>query len=207
MATTEDKTIKCVDCGEQFVFTAGEQDFYRTHGLTHAPTRCKRCRDSRKGSRPERGGGGHASSGGGREKPTFTAVCAECGTETQVPFQPTGDRPVYCRNCFQARKPAGASSRPHGGGGGDGGGGSRRSPSTTTYAPRGDGAGRTQGQVKWFNESKGFGFIQQEGGEDLFVHFSAIQGDGFRSLTEGDRVEFDVVDGTKGRQAANVVKI
>jgi CxxC-x17-CxxC domain-containing protein len=200
MATTEDKSIKCVDCGESFVFTAGEQDFYRTHGLTHAPTRCKRCRDNRKSSRPERGGGGHASSGSsGRERPTFTAVCAECGTETQVPFQPTGDRPVYCRDCFQARKPAGAGAH-------SGGGGARRSPSPT-HAPRGDGAGRTQGQVKWFNESKGFGFIQQEGGEDLFVHFSAIQGDGFRSLTEGDRVEFDVVDGTKGRQAANVVKI
>jgi CspA family cold shock protein len=70
----------------------------------------------------------------------------------------------------------------------------------------GDGT-RIQGAVKWFNESKGFGFIQQDGGEDIFVHFSAIQGDGFRTLTGGDRVEFDVVEGAKGRQAANVTKI
>ena len=56
-------------------------------------------------------------------------------------------------------------------------------------------------------ESKGFGFIQQDNGDDLFVHFSAIQGEGFRSLTEGDRVEFDIVDGAKGKQAANVNKI
>jgi len=66
---------------------------------------------------------------------------------------------------------------------------------------------RYQGAVKWFNEAKGFGFIQQDGGEDLFVHFSAIQGDGFKSLGEGDRVEFDVVQGNKGKQAANVTKI
>jgi CspA family cold shock protein len=64
-----------------------------------------------------------------------------------------------------------------------------------------------QGAVKWFNESKGFGFIQDDGGEDVFVHFSAIQTDGFKTLTEGDRVEFDVVPGEKGRQAANVTRI
>jgi len=60
------------------------------------------------------------------------------------------------------------------------------------------------GTVKWFNEAKGFGFISQEGGEDVFVHFSAIQGEGFRNLAEGDRVEFDVTKGPKGLQAANV---
>jgi CspA family cold shock protein len=63
------------------------------------------------------------------------------------------------------------------------------------------------GTVKWFNDSKGFGFIQQENGEDVFVHFSAIQGDGFKSLAEGQAVTFDVVQGPKGLQAANVVKI
>ncbi len=64
-----------------------------------------------------------------------------------------------------------------------------------------------EGTVKWFNDSKGFGFIEQDGGEDVFVHFSAIAGDdGFKSLAEGDSVEFEVQQGPKGLQAANVVK-
>ena len=63
------------------------------------------------------------------------------------------------------------------------------------------------GTVKWFNEAKGFGFISQEGGEDVFVHFSAIQGDGFKTLDEGQRVEFDVAPGRKGEEAQNVRKI
>ena len=60
------------------------------------------------------------------------------------------------------------------------------------------------GTVKWFSNEKGFGFISREGQDDVFVHFSAIQGEGYRSLTEGQAVEFDVVDGPKGKQAANV---
>ena len=63
---------------------------------------------------------------------------------------------------------------------------------------------RTSGNVKWFNDAKGFGFITTENGEDVFVHFSAIQGNGFRSLAEGAAVELDVVKGPKGLQAANV---
>ena len=65
----------------------------------------------------------------------------------------------------------------------------------------------TTGTVKWFNEAKGFGFISQENGEDVFVHFSAIAGDGFKTLADGDRVEFDVTQGQKGLAAANVRKI
>ncbi len=65
-----------------------------------------------------------------------------------------------------------------------------------------------QGTVKWFNGDKGYGFIEQDGGSDIFVHYSAIQGEGFKIVYEGDRVEFDVVDGNNGKpQAANVVKI
>lgn len=63
-----------------------------------------------------------------------------------------------------------------------------------------------RGTVKWFNESKGFGFISQEGGEDVFVHFSAIEGDGFKTLAEGEAVEFEVTQGPKGLQATNVRK-
>lgn len=63
---------------------------------------------------------------------------------------------------------------------------------------------RTSGNVKWFNDAKGFGFITTENGDDVFVHFSAIQGNGFRSLSEGAAVELDVVKGPKGLQASNV---
>jgi CspA family cold shock protein len=65
---------------------------------------------------------------------------------------------------------------------------------------------RLTGTVKWFNDAKGYGFISREGGPDVFVHFSAIQGSGFKSLAEGDRVEFEIVQGQKGPQAADVIK-
>ncbi|CAG9612189.1 Cold shock protein CspA [Bacillus rhizoplanae] len=64
-----------------------------------------------------------------------------------------------------------------------------------------------QGKVKWFNAEKGFGFIERDGGDDVFVHFSAIQHDGYKALEEGQKVEFDIVEGARGPQAANVVKL
>lgn len=64
-----------------------------------------------------------------------------------------------------------------------------------------------QGTVKWFNNSKGYGFISREGGADVFVHFSAIQGDGYKSLEEGQKVQFEVTTGPKGEQASNVTRI
>lgn len=64
-----------------------------------------------------------------------------------------------------------------------------------------------QGNVKWFNESKGYGFITADEGKDVFVHYSAIQGEGFKTLNEGQKVSFDIVNGEKGPQAANVVKL
>ncbi|MBI4823868.1 MAG: cold-shock protein [Nitrospirae bacterium] len=64
-----------------------------------------------------------------------------------------------------------------------------------------------EGKVKWFNENKGFGFIQQDDGTDVFVHYSAIKTDGFKTLIEGDRVQFEVVSGERGPKAANVVKV
>jgi CspA family cold shock protein len=79
---------------------------------------------------------------------------------------------------------------------------------TTTSSPRGKRSNKmAEGTVKWFNDAKGFGFIQQDNGPDVFVHFSEIQGDGFKSLAEGDRVSFDVVQGQKGPQSAKVRRI
>ncbi|HXV86762.1 MAG TPA: cold shock domain-containing protein [Gemmatimonadales bacterium] len=66
---------------------------------------------------------------------------------------------------------------------------------------------RITGRVKWFNDAKGFGFIERDGGPDVFVHYSAISAEGFRSLKENDQVEFEVREGPKGLQAANVVKL
>ena len=66
---------------------------------------------------------------------------------------------------------------------------------------------KTTGTVKWFNETKGFGFIEREDGPDVFVHFSSIQGDGFKTLADGQKVEFNVTDGQKGAQAENVVPL
>lgn len=150
--------------------------------------------------RNDRGASGRDFGGGVRE--LHTAICSECGGETQVPFMPVEGRPVYCRNCYQGKRPGtGAAGAP----GSHGRGGSRTS-NVSAPAPQTIG-GRQQGAVKWFNESKGFGFIRDASGEDIFVHFSAIQGDGFRTLQEGENVEFDVVPGAKGRQAANVRRI
>ena len=66
---------------------------------------------------------------------------------------------------------------------------------------------RSRGKVKWFNDQRGFGFIEQPDGKDLFVHHTAVQGEGFKTLEEGQEVEFDIVEGPKGLQAANVVKL
>ena len=71
----------------------------------------------------------------------------------------------------------------------------------------GDGEKMAEGTVKWFNDSKGFGFIEQDNGPDVFAHFSAIEGDGFKSLEEGQRVSFDVTEGQKGPQAAAIRKL
>ena len=66
---------------------------------------------------------------------------------------------------------------------------------------------RSKGRVKWFNERRGYGFIEQSNGDDLFVHYSAIEGSGFKTLEEGQEVEFDIIEGPKGLQAANVVPV
>ena len=89
-----DKTLVCKDCGKEFVFSAGEQEFYAEKGFQNEPTRCRDCRNARKASRP--------AVGAPREM--HEAICAECGKPTQVPFIPREDRPVYCSACFAARR-------------------------------------------------------------------------------------------------------
>lgn len=92
----EDKTLVCRDCSREFVFTAGEQEFYAAKGFQNEPTRCKECRDARKNQN------GRGSERTAREM--YDVVCAECGKETRVPFKPRFDKPVYCSECFANRK-------------------------------------------------------------------------------------------------------
>ena len=87
----EDKTLVCKECGSDFVFTAGEQEFYAERGFQNVPQRCKNCRDAKK-----------SASRGPREY--FNTTCAQCGKEAKVPFRPSDDRPVYCSECFATQK-------------------------------------------------------------------------------------------------------
>ena len=96
----KDKTITCRDCGKEFDFTASEQKFYAEKGFTNEPGRCPECRAARK--RQSRNGNSRGRSGGQRQM--YPAVCSDCGKETQVPFKPSGEKPVYCNDCFQPRK-------------------------------------------------------------------------------------------------------
>jgi CxxC-x17-CxxC domain-containing protein len=95
----EDRTLPCADCGNQFTFSASDQEFHASRGYQD-PKRCPDCRQSR---RAERGGGG---GGGGDARTMYDAVCANCGVETQVPFEPRQNRPVYCSDCFAKVKPS-----------------------------------------------------------------------------------------------------
>jgi CxxC-x17-CxxC domain-containing protein len=112
-----DKNLTCADCGQQFVFTASEQDFYAQRGFTE-PRRCPSCRASRKAARNSTGGGssygggygggGGYSAGGYERAPRemFSATCSNCGREAQVPFRPTSGKPVYCSDCFRSMRGA-----------------------------------------------------------------------------------------------------
>lgn len=86
----EDKTLVCKDCGKEFVFTAGEQEFYAEKGFQNEPLRCKECRTSRKNSQ--------------RQKELYEIVCADCGAVDKVPFMPKNDKPVYCSACYENHK-------------------------------------------------------------------------------------------------------
>jgi CxxC-x17-CxxC domain-containing protein len=103
-----DQILSCRDCGQAFTFTVGEQEFFASRGFDNSPTRCPDCRAARKA---ERGGSSYGSGGGyeRREREMFSAVCSQCGKEALVPFQPRGDKPVYCSDCFSAQRGASQS--------------------------------------------------------------------------------------------------
>ena len=113
----EDKTLTCSDCGQEFTFTASEQEFFAQKGF-NTPTRCPGCRAARKAARE--GGSSYGSSYGGgssygAQRQMYPAVCAQCGKETEVPFKPSGDRPVYCSDCFKEHSPSRSSGSSGGG--------------------------------------------------------------------------------------------
>ena len=91
----QDETLVCRDCGNEFVFSASEQAFFAEKGFQNEPTRCPACRAARR-----------AQNGGNNNSPRqmYEVICDGCGCTTQVPFQPRGDRPVYCRNCFEQNR-------------------------------------------------------------------------------------------------------
>jgi CxxC-x17-CxxC domain-containing protein len=96
---TQDKKIQCKDCGKDFVWTADEQAFYQEKGFNE-PLRCKDCRV--KARAKFNSGGGHG--GGGMEHKSFPITCSNCGKQDTVPFEPKGDRPVLCRDCFRKQR-------------------------------------------------------------------------------------------------------
>jgi CxxC-x17-CxxC domain-containing protein len=108
-----DMTLTCRDCGQAFTFTSGEQEFYASRGFGE-PTRCPDCRAQRKADRQSGSsyggyssyGGGYSSGGRGGRREMFSATCSGCGQEAQVPFEPRGDKPVYCSDCFRSRQPS-----------------------------------------------------------------------------------------------------
>ena len=94
-----DRTLECVECSATFTFSASEQEFFATKGYTNDPKRCPQCRQANKQQR--RGSyGGYDSYGYQRQRQMYPAVCASCGIDTQVPFEPRDGRPVYCSECY-----------------------------------------------------------------------------------------------------------
>lgn len=95
----EDKPLQCDDCGATFVFSAGEQEFFASKGYTNEPKRCPLCRQARKSERYGSSDYGYRS-----QRQMFPAICAQCGKDTEVPFEPREDRPVYCSDCYNKKR-------------------------------------------------------------------------------------------------------
>lgn len=100
----QDKALQCRDCGQEFIWTAGEQEFYASKGLENIPSRCPSCRAAARAARQSSGMVGIS-----RPREFFPAVCDRCGVQTQVPFLPRNDRPVYCSSCFDTVRMSGSS--------------------------------------------------------------------------------------------------
>ncbi len=96
----KDKTLKCSDCGNEFTFSAEDQEFFQSKGYTNEPKRCPPCREARKSERYGNSGYDY------RPRQMFPVVCAECGKETEVPFEPREGRPVYCSDCYRKVRPS-----------------------------------------------------------------------------------------------------
>ena len=90
----KDKTLECSDCGNEFTFSADEQELFQSKGYTNEPKRCPECRQKRKSER-------YGNNDYGYRRQMHSVICAECGKETEVPFEPRGDRPVYCSDCYR----------------------------------------------------------------------------------------------------------
>src|SRR6185437_16080318 len=102
----QDKVLKCIDCGSDFIFTAGEQLFFHDKQFKNEPKRCKDCKTKRSHAL----GISHSPSGANFQRVETKAICSGCQRETTVPFKPTQGRPVFCRECFQQRKTTAASA-------------------------------------------------------------------------------------------------
>jgi CxxC-x17-CxxC domain-containing protein len=95
----QDKSLQCMECGTTFTFSAEDQEFHQSKGYTNEPKRCPDCRQARKAQRS-------GSDSYGAPRQMFPVNCDECGKSTEVPFQPRGDRPVYCSDCYRKIKPS-----------------------------------------------------------------------------------------------------
>jgi CxxC-x17-CxxC domain-containing protein len=102
----QDKTITCSDCGATFTFSAEEQEHFQQRGFTNEPKRCPTGRQARKAERGDSGSSFGNRSYSSAPRQMFPATCAQCGKSTEVPFQPRGDKPVYCSDCYRSIRPS-----------------------------------------------------------------------------------------------------
>lgn len=98
----QERPLTCVECNNTFPFTVEDQQYHAEKGYTNEPKRCPSCRDARRADRRGSSSGGF----GGGPRQMHSVVCAQCGKDAEVPFQPTGDRPVYCSDCYRQRGPS-----------------------------------------------------------------------------------------------------